>query len=243
MSFDRDGKLNINSVLLTMKAGLMRNASCMAVALVLVMFSIASVSAGLIDITRPGDPIELVNGFNQGPDTNVGPPPAGEVVTHAIDDVGQKYLNFLDLSSGFKVTPSANLTNSPVTALRLYTANDAEERDPASFQLLGSNTDLNGPWTAIASGNLALPAGRNAAGNAVVIPPTGNPAALYQEVSFTNALPYNHYQIVFPTLKDAAAANSMQIAEVEFLVVPEPASLALLGLGGLALLAARKRSK
>lgn len=219
----------------------MRIASCLAVALVLVMFSIASVSAGLIDITRPGDAIELVNGFNQGPDTDVGPPPAGEVVSHAIDDVGQKYLNFLDLSSGFKVTPSANPGSLPVTALRLYTANDAEPRDPASFQLLGSNTDLNGPWTAIASGNLALPAGRNAAGNAVVIPPTGNLTAFYQEIAFTNDLPYNHYQLVFPTLKDAAAANSMQIAEVELLVVPEPASLALLGLGGLALLAARKR--
>ena len=220
----------------------MRNASCLAVALVLVMFSIASVSAGYIDITRPGDAIELVNGFNQGPDTDAGPPPAGEVVSHAIDDVGQKYLNFLDLSSGLKVTPSANPNSLPVTALRLYTANDAEERDPASFQLLGSNDDLmNGPWTAIASGNLALPAGRNAGGNVVAIPPTGNLTAFYQEIVFTNDLPYNHYQLVFPTLKNATSANSMQIAEVELLVVPEPTSVALLGLGGLALLAVRKR--
>ena len=164
----------------------MRNASCLAVALVLVMFSIASVSAGYIDITRPGDAIALVSGFNQGPDTNIGPPPAGEVESHAIDDVGQKYLNFLDLNSGFAVTPSANPTKTPVTALRFYTANDAEERDPASFQLLGSDAGLAGPWTAIASGNLALPAGRNAGGNTVVIPPTGNLAAFYQEVTFAN---------------------------------------------------------
>jgi hypothetical protein len=194
----------------------------------------AAASAAMIDITRPGDPVELVSGINQG-DGDAGPPPANEGVEHAIDDIGQKYLNFLDLNSGFKVTPSANGGGFPVIGINLYTANDAEPRDPASFILTGSNGDLaNGPWDVIASGNLALPAGRNAGGNAVAIPPSGNAAAFYQQVLFTNTTPYDHYQIIFPTLKDAASANSMQIAEVEFLIVPEPASATL---GGVALLA------
>ena len=47
-------------------------------------------------ITVPGDPVELVNGVNDG-DANSGPPPAAEGVEHAIDGVTQKYLNFLDL--------------------------------------------------------------------------------------------------------------------------------------------------
>jgi len=206
-------------------------------ALAFVTFTTAA-QGSIIDITRPGDPIQIVNGANQG-DADAGPPPAGEVESHAIDDVGQKYLNFLDLLSGISVTPSANPGNVPVTGLRFYSANDAVERDPASFVLYGSDAGLDGLWTAIASGNLALPDARNAGGNAVVIPPTGNLAASQQTVTFDNTTPYAHYQVIFPTLKNAAVANSMQIAEVEFLVVPEPATatlagLALLGLGAIA---------
>jgi hypothetical protein len=197
-----------------------------AIALFLgVVAPVASVSAGLLDITRPGDPIKLVNGFNQG-DGDFGPPPGAETVDHAIDDVGQKYLNFLDISSGFAVTPS-NPDDGAVIGIRLYTANDVPARDPASFQLAGSNGSIDGPWEIISSGNLALPAGRNAGGNAVAIPPMGNAAAFFQEVTFNNTTKYNHYQIVFPTLKDAAAANSMQIAEVELLQIPEPSSILL----------------
>jgi hypothetical protein len=202
----------------------------------------AAASATIIDITRPGDPMAIVNGQNQS-DGDFGPPPGNEGVEHAIDDVGQKYLNFLDVNSGFAVTPSANPGNLPVTGIRLYTANDVPERDPASFILSGSNGDLtNGPWDVIASGNLALPAGRNAGGNAVLIPPTGNLAAFNETVAFSNATGYSHYRIIFPTLKNAASANSMQIAEVELLVVPEPAtaSLACLALCGLAAMVRRR---
>jgi len=219
----------------------MRNASCLIAAFVLVMFTVSAASGAFIDITRPGDPIELEDGFNQG-DGEAGPPPATEGVENAINDIGQKYLNFLDLSSGFRVTPSANPGSLPVTGLRLYTANDSPERDPASFQLLGSNDSITGPWTAIASGNLALPEDRNEGGNTVAIPPTGNLGAFHQEVTFENDLPYDHYRLVFPTLKNAAAANSMQIAEVELLVVPEPSSLALLGLGMLTLVGLRRKN-
>jgi hypothetical protein len=210
------------------------------VAIVVLVGQVAPVSGAFIDVTRPTDPIARVDGLNQG-DGDAGPPPATETVDHAIDDVGQKYLNFLDLDSGFAVTPSAS-GGLPVVGIRLYTANDVPTRDPASFQLAGSNGDLaNGPWEVIASGNLALPDGRNDGGNAVSIPPTGNLAAAHQEVLFDNDTVWEHYRIKFPTLKDAADANSMQIGEVELLAVPEPAALALLAIGGLVMLVGRRR--
>ncbi len=214
------------------------------IALLVSQASLAWGASVYVDITRPGDPVKLVNGFNQG-DGDFGPPPASEVETHAFDDVGQKYLNFLDLSSGVAVTPSANPEDLPVVGLRLYTANDAVPRDPASYQLSGSNDGMDGPWTWISSGNLALPDGRNAGGDAVAIPPEGNPDAFHQTVMFANSDSYAYYQVIFPTLKDAAAANSMQIAEIELLVegVPEPATGLMMGLGVLGLAALRRRRK
>lgn len=177
------------------------------------------------DVTQPGDLIELVNGVNDG-DGNSGPPPAGEIVDHAIDNVTQKYLNFLDLGSGFKVTPGVGPTI--LTGLRFYTANDAVERDPASYLLEGSNNGTD--FTVISQGALALPEGRNPGGQVAIDALT----QFNQEVAFANDSAYSSYRVTFPTLKNAGTANSMQIAEVELLgrPVPEPASLVL---GGLAI--------
>ena len=47
----------------------------------------------------PGDAVVIVNGTNDD-DADAGAPPAGEPVESAIDNVTQKYLNFLDLGSG-----------------------------------------------------------------------------------------------------------------------------------------------
>lgn len=165
-------------------------------------------SAG--DVTQPGDPIALVNGVNDG-DADSGPPPMNEGVEHAIDNVGQKYLNFLDLGSGFAVQPQIGL--SVVTGIRLYTADDAESGDPSHYLLEGSTAGMGGPWTTISSGPLALPGGRNPGGAA----PLGQN---FQTVTFANAAAYAAYRLTFPTLKDAAAANRMQIGEVEFLGTP-----------------------
>lgn len=210
-------------------------------AALLVAFAGQTAFAELMDITRPGDAIELVSGFNQN-DGAAGDPPGAEGVENAINDIGQKYLNFLDLSSGFNVTPSANVLGNPVQGIRFYAANDAEPRDPASYQLFGSNDSINGPWEAISSGAVMLPADRNAGGGAVMIPPAGNLAASHYEVLFDNDNSYDHYSVIFPTLKDANAANSMQIAEVELLAtVPEPGSLGLLALGLLSLCGIARR--
>jgi len=39
-------------------------------------------------------------------------------------------------------------------------------------------------------------------------------------ISFENDVAYTYYQVMFPTVRDAASANSMQIAEVELIGVP-----------------------
>jgi hypothetical protein len=159
------------------------------------------------DVTQPGDPILIVNGVNDG-DADSGPAPVNEGVEHAIDNLGQKYLNFLDLGSGLAVQPRHGLTI--VRGLRLYTANDEEPRDPASYVLEGSHSGLTGPWTGLASGQLALPSGRNPGGAA----PLGASSRI---LNFANATRYAAYRLTFPSLKNAAAANSMQISEIELL--------------------------
>jgi hypothetical protein len=210
-----------------------------AVALLGLVLSAKSASAALLtldDVTLPGDPVVLVNGVNDA-DTASGPPPAAEGVTMAIDNTTTKYLNFLDYGSGFIVTPSRGI--STVRGIRLYSANDAPERDPSSFILEGA-ASANGPFTVIYGSNITLPGGgdnRNPGGLALD-PNTQD----YAEVLFANTTPYTAYRVTFPTLRDGSAANAMQIGEVELLgtIVPEPASLGLLALGALATLRRRR---
>jgi len=176
----------------------------------LALFDAAINWAGSSDVAKAGDSIIAVSGTNDG-DPNSGPPPGAEGVEHAIDHVAQKYLNFLDLGSGFIVTPSIGRTL--VNGLRLWTANDEEPRDPASYKIEGSLSGPNGPWTTISEGPLALPAARGGTGSAAL---TG---ANSQTVSFSNSTAYSSYRVTFPTLKQAtpAAAVAMQIGEVELL--------------------------
>jgi hypothetical protein len=163
------------------------------------------------DVTQPDDAVVLVNGFDDN-DGASGPPPGAEGVENLINNQGQKFLHFLDLNSGFIVTPGVGATT--VTGLALYNANDAPERDPASYRLEGSTAGADGPWTLISQGPLALPDGRNEAGDT---PLTGG--SVGQVVTFANTHAYVSYRLIFPTVKDFAAANSMQIAEVELLGV------------------------
>ncbi len=159
--------------------------------------------------------------------------PGGEIPVRGIDQSvdpvtlvpNTKYLNFGEERSGLIITNVEGAAK--VVNMRLTTANDSPDRDPASFELYGtndpilsvSNSNGNGGevYTLIASGALSLPAARNDASTVVAI---NAPAA------------YSSFKLVFPTVKNAAGANSMQIADVQFFVVPEPTTigLALVGL-------------
>lgn len=152
-----------------------------------------------------------------------------------IDGTLDKHLNFGEVNSGFIVTPSIGRTI--VTGFEITTANDAEERDPASWVLYGTNEAVASGdnsdgtaelWTLIDSGTLALPSARN---------------TLAAPVLFDNETAYASYKMLFPLVKVPDLANSMQIAEIQFLgtPVPEPATICLLGLGALGLLCRRLR--
>jgi len=213
--------------------------------------ALATWSAQAAAIFAPGDPV--LGGALSGSDFVVGVAgtaagvnnwPAGEPPTAAIDGAGQKYLNFAEINTGILVTPTFNGGNgSIVTGLTLWAANDAVERDPASFELYGTNQVIGGTgpfalsnFALVSSGALALPASRNAGGVSPLLPENS------QTVTFPNTSSYTSYLVLFPTVKDSAA-NSMQIAEIQLDgVVPEPATFGLAALGMGAALMRRRRT-
>jgi hypothetical protein len=144
------------------------------------------------DITQPGDPIV-------GTSANT---PLSGVVSNAIDNQPTVYLNLDKLNTGFTVTPLVGSTL--VTGLTLQAAGDAPERDPASYILCGSND--GSAFTEISRGTIPL------------FPSRGS----VQKLTFANTLSFNAYRLIFPTVANAAIANSMHIAEVELLGVLSP---------------------
>jgi hypothetical protein len=140
-----------------------------------------------VDISAPGNAV-VPSSDNH---------PGGEHAGLAIDNNSStKYLNFDKLDTGLTITTGGGV----VTGLGLTSANDAPERDPASFVLSGSN-DGGATFTEIATGDIAAFGERFER----------------QEVSFDNSTAYTTYRVVFPTVANAGAANSMQIAEIELL--------------------------
>ena len=125
--------------------------------------------------------------------------PAGEHAGLAIDnDSSTKYLNFdgaNDSPSGLTITTAGGV----VTGLGLTSANDAPDRDPATFVLSGSN-DGGANFTEIASGDV----------------PAFGERFERQEVSFANDAAYTTYELIFPTTAGASTC-CMQIAEIELL--------------------------
>lgn len=169
-----------------------------------ILFVLAtSVSPAAAQLFGPGDPIIAID-LDGGPRTSYpGPEGPGNV---ADQDSSSKYLNFGKERTGFIITPAAG--SSTIQSLRLTTANDAEERDPASYDLFGTNDPIgstdnslgNGEtWTLISSGALALPSTRLTQGAIL---------------DFVNATAYTSYKMIFPTVKNPGAANSMQVADV-----------------------------
>ncbi len=153
------------------------------------------------DVTGAGDAVQGV--------PNDGDWPAAETPDLAIDDnTATKFLHFKgsDQPTGIQVTPLVGAT--VVTGLTLTTANDAPERDPISFEVYGSNAGIDGPYTLIASGDVPDFAGATAWPRF-----TKNTTP----IEFENSTAYLHYQVLFPTVRNATAANSMQIAEIELI--------------------------
>ncbi len=153
------------------------------------------------DVTGAGDAVQGVPNDDDWP--------AAEYPALAIDDdVNTKFLHFKGVTepSGIQVTPLVGATI--VTGLTLTTANDAPERDPVAFELYGSNTTIDGPYTLIASGD--VPDFAQA---------TAWPRYTKNEtpIEFENAVAYTHYQVLFTAVRDPASANSMQIAEIELI--------------------------
>ncbi|MGI8966673.1 MAG: immunoglobulin domain-containing protein, partial [Limisphaerales bacterium] len=168
--------------------------------------------SNLTDVTSPGD----ANSVFGGPDSGS----ATEKFPNVIDNTTQKWLNsganggtpFLG-PVGVIVTPTgAGPGATIVSALRFYTANDSEGRDPADYKLEGSFNGVS--WTLISSNALSLPSGRNAGGLALS-PLTQN----IQEVRFANTNGYLKYRLTFTRTKIPLVNSSMQIGEVEFLGV------------------------
>ena len=167
--------------------------------------------------------------------------PPGEAPENAINGIGQKYLNFAKEGSAFLV----NSGPSVVSALKFWAANDAVPRDPASYEIWGTNDSIDtsagfleiADFTAISVGDIHLPDSRNGGGDNAL------DDANSFTVGFDNGDAYSSYLVVFPTLKDSASANSMQIADVQAYgqVVPEPATGSLVMLAGLFGLCFRRR--
>jgi len=160
-----------------------------------------------VDVTTPGD---IVIGVPNDDDW-----PTDEAPEYVIDDASStKYLHFKGPTgtTGFQVTPSVGA--KVVTGLSFTTANDHAERDPIAYELSGSNAGIDGPYTVIATGDIVD------FSQATEWPRfTANET----QIEFDNTVAYAHYQLIFTALRDAGAANSMQIAEVELLTtIPTP---------------------
>ncbi|MCX5638343.1 MAG: PEP-CTERM sorting domain-containing protein [Planctomycetota bacterium] len=161
--------------------------------------------------------------------------PAAEKPSNAIDQtLDTKYLNFGKTNSGFIVTPA--IGPSTLDSFQITTAGDATERDPVVWMLYGTNdaitsadnsAGVNETWTLICAGTMFLPEDRLTLGPVYQI--------ANQDQSYTS------YKMFFPTVRDEGAANSMQIDEIQFYGIPEPATVALFGLGGLSLLGSRRK--
>ncbi|MBC7808616.1 MAG: discoidin domain-containing protein [Akkermansiaceae bacterium] len=187
-----------------------------------VQYAELELSGTLANVT-PGFIADVLNGASVEPSS--GNFPGGENPANVIDnDFGTKYLNFDETGTFLTFTPL--LTQTVVTELAITSANDAPERDPASFLLAGSNDGVN--FTTISDGSF----------------PDFTARFQEQVVTFSNDTAYQFYRLTIPTIRDAGAANSIQFAEVRLggtsasvVTVPEPATASLLS-GGIMIVGA-----
>jgi len=159
------------------------------------------------EITSPGDIILGVpnDGLSTADDNGW---PAGEAPEFAIDDdASTKLLHFKGNlePTGIRITPQVGATI--VTQMTFTTANDHDDRDPVTFELSGSITSIDGPYTLIATGDIVD-----------FMQETAWPRFTKNQtaITFDNEVAYTHYQILM-TVRNPAIANSMQIGEIELI--------------------------
>jgi hypothetical protein len=157
-----------------------------------------SVGPVIEDVTNPRDTIAVTSPTSRSP--------GAEQVPNAIDNnVLTKFLDFnaADGDAGFSgpvgFTVKSTVGASVITGLALTSANDAPERDPVDYKLEGSNDGTT--FTLISEGAVPAFAKR----------------FTRQVINFANTAAYNSYRFTVTNVANNATANSMQIAEVEFL--------------------------
>jgi hypothetical protein len=172
-------------------------------------------SASSVTLLQPADPILAID--TDPPNTNprMSAYPGNEPPAAALDGIAtSKYLNFGTLNTGLIFTPQSP---SLVQSMQFRTANDAVGRDPTAWRLWGTNDPITSAehstgeaenWSLIAEGPVALPG---------TLPDGGGDderQTLGPLLTFSNSNTYSSYRLVFPTIKNFPAANSMQIADV-----------------------------
>lgn len=218
------------------------------------LLSTVAIAAALSQVSAaPGDFMTGTVGMTAGANNW----PAGEAPSFALDgNAGTKYLNFAEEFTGFAVTLT---TASAVNSISFNSANDAPERSPATFSLFGSNSVTITGSEPANTVIFNLSSFTSIVENQATGFTTSTPFLTNSIQSFTNATAYKTYLLVFPTLTNAGAANSMQIGDAilrsngaavvtnttpvaggELTPVPEPSSVALLS-ASIGLLALRRR--
>ncbi len=135
---------------------------------------------------------------------------AGEVAVNAFDD--NSATKWLDFANAYTNTRSSwiqyQYTNGLQYVVSQYTitsANDAPERDPANWRLLGSNNGGTSWVTLDIRTNQLF-------------------TARFQRQTFnsTNTAAYNIYRLQIDSVANPTMANSVQLAELEFITFPPP---------------------
>jgi hypothetical protein len=164
-----------------------------------IAMALAASIVGPADITSPRD---IVVGV-----PNDGDWPSAESPMLAVDNrTNTKYLHRKGgkMPTGVQISPYAGPTI--VTGITFTTANDDYGRDPIKYELYGANG--NDPWTLIAAGDIVD-------FNQPDVWPRFTKNAT--PITFENSTAYEHYQLLFPAVRNPDPATLMQIGEIELI--------------------------